>query len=234
MNAFHIKVIAIVCMVASHAGIFLLPQYTVLVAIGNVAFPLFAWLIANGARHSTDMKKYMLRLFAFACISQFPFTLANQLIGSPLFYLNVFFTLFLGLLAIAALLKTLNPSLRISAIAACAVVAQACNADYGAAGVLSIVASYLLFDRIANLAVAQFVILVVLPLVIPIIQDSLQIASANLYFDHPVNAFALLAALGVITLYNKEEGIRLRYFFYAFYPVHYLAISLFKTVFQTA
>jgi TraX protein len=230
MNAFHIKVVAILTMVSSHVGIFLLPEYPILVAIGNVAFPLFAWLIANGARHSTDMRKYALRLFAFACISQVPFWLANTLIGSPPLYLNVFFTLFLGLLAIAAIRKTPSLSLRIAAIAGCAVVAQACNADYGAAGVFSIVASYLLFDRIVYLALAQIVILVVLPLAGVFIRNFFQAPDANLYFDHAVNPLALITALGIIAVYNNREGIKLKYFFYAFYPLHYLAIYIFKTL----
>ena len=229
MNAFHIKILAIASMVASHTGIFLLPQYPILILLGNVAFPLFAWLIANGARHSRDLRHYVLRLFAFACISQGPFWLANTLIGSTPLYLNVFFTLTLGLLAIMAIRGTGNRFLHVLAVAGCAVAAQAANADYGAAGVFSIVASYLLFDRIVHLALALAIILVALPLALPYAQR--YAPGANLYFDHSVDPFALAAALGAIALYNGNEGPKLKYLFYAFYPLHYLAIYLIRIAF---
>ena len=226
MNAFDIKLVAILSMVSSHAGIFLLPQYPILVAIGNVAFPIFAWLIANGARHSRDINRYLLRLVAFAGVSQIPFTLANQLIGSPLLYLNVFFTLSLGLLAIAVARKYANRAFTFAAFAACAIIAQASNTDYGAAGVLSIIAFYLLFDRRLYLALAQFFILVILPLAVPSIRQFGRMPIENPYFDHPVDPIALLAALAVIGVYNNNEGIRMKYFFYAFYPLQYIAIYL--------
>src|SRR5207244_4281126 len=95
-----IKILAIICMIIDHVGLFFFPEYTLFRIVGRIAFPLFAWLIANGAHFTRNIRAYLTRLFALAVISQLPFTLANQQIGAPLLYLNVVFTLSLGLLAI--------------------------------------------------------------------------------------------------------------------------------------
>lgn len=188
-------------------GIFLLPQNPVLVLLGNIAFPLFAWLIANGVRHSRDLRQYALRLFAFACISQVPFWLANTLIGSAPLYLNVFFTLALGLLAILAIRGTPKRFLWVLAVAGCAAAAQAVNADYGAAGVFSIVASYLLFDRLVPLALALAAILVVLPLGLPYAQR--YAPGANLDSRPPRRSVRTRCGAGRHRAVQRERGAQL-------------------------
>lgn len=69
-------------------------------AFGRIAFPIFAFLIVEGVRHTSDRVKYGVNLFVFALISEVPWDL--------LFYgkwftaqkQNVFFTLFLAYMAI--------------------------------------------------------------------------------------------------------------------------------------
>src|SRR5258705_144389 len=106
MNAFQIKVIAIVAMIIDHMGLFFFPQYFIFRIIGRLAFPLFAWLIANGAYHTHNIGKYLQRLYLFALISQIPFLFANRLIDPHFSDLNVLCTLFFGLLAIAFIRRT--------------------------------------------------------------------------------------------------------------------------------
>ena len=43
-----LKIIAMVSMLFDHVGKELLPQYTVLQIIGRLAFPIFAYMIAEG------------------------------------------------------------------------------------------------------------------------------------------------------------------------------------------
>ena len=83
MTVFHLKIIAILTMTIDHVGFFFFPDIEVLRIIGRLSFPLFAWLIANGAYHTKNMHAYLVRLFIFALISQVPFSLAFRLI-SPL------------------------------------------------------------------------------------------------------------------------------------------------------
>src|SRR6266480_5550777 len=135
MNAFQIKIIAIVVMIIDHMGLFFFPQFFFLRLIGRLAFPLFAWLIANGAYHTHDINKYLQRLYFFALISQIPFLLANRLIDPHFAELNVFCTLFLGLCAIVLIQKTSKWVHWLFITIVFGLIAQALQADYDGFGV---------------------------------------------------------------------------------------------------
>ena len=48
MSSFLLKIIAAVTMLIDHAGLMLFPQATWMRAVGRLAFPLFAFCIAEG------------------------------------------------------------------------------------------------------------------------------------------------------------------------------------------
>jgi len=112
MSAFVLKIIALVAMVIDHTGA-AFPDSTPLEfrVIGRLTFPIFVYLLAEGFRYTRDSRKYLLRLFAFALISQ-PFydwavtrTSNTSIVYSPwqvdfFNYTNIFYTLFLGGMAI--------------------------------------------------------------------------------------------------------------------------------------
>ena len=116
--------------------------------IGRLAFPIFCFLLVEGFLHTHDVKKYIGRLFLFGLLSEVPFDMA--FFRTP-FYRgaqNVYWTLALGVLAMALMQKfqdaegTIAWTGRFAALG-CAVVAQLAGTDYGAIGVALIVALYL-------------------------------------------------------------------------------------------
>ena len=73
-----------------------------------MAFPIYAFLIAEGCRHTRNRQRYLVRLGLFALISEIPFDLAFDVIlmGERfpkvdfLRHTNVFYTLFFAVAAI--------------------------------------------------------------------------------------------------------------------------------------
>lgn len=99
MTAFVLKIVAMFSMTCDHLSYLIFGKFSFLNYIGRIAFPIFAFQITEGYVHTSNLKKYFLRLFVFALISQLPFMLFISTYSNA-FHLNVFFTLLLGLLAI--------------------------------------------------------------------------------------------------------------------------------------
>lgn len=95
-----LKIIAIVTMLIDHTAAVLLHNNMIMRAIGRIAFPIFIFLLIEGAIHTKSKLKYALRLSLFALLSEIPFDLAFN--GGAFYfgYQNVFFTLAIGMFMI--------------------------------------------------------------------------------------------------------------------------------------
>lgn len=222
-----LKWIAIFTMLADHIGaclleVFVLNYYgssplagqvdnlyfwasldAVLRRIGRTAFPIFCFLLVEGALHTRNSRKYLLRLLAFAVVSEIPFDLALH--NMPFFWgtQNVFFTLFLGLLVILVFQRYPADAWKgMLALVVLASAAELCGTDYGAVGVAVIVVMYLLRDRFLAAACLSLVLLVLL-------------SRLELY---------CIPAFLAVALYNGKRGRQPKYFFYVFYPAHLLLL----------
>ena len=219
MSAFIIKMIAITAMVIDHIGFFLVPQEMLFRAVGRLAFPLFAWLVANGAKHTKNIDAYLTRLFVFALLSQIPYTLAHRSIGIQTCQLNVFFTLFLGLLSIKFIMAKKNRILTALVVLLCGATAQYIESDYGLMGILSIVFFYMFFDDFKMLMLAQIAVY---------IGVLYSLIALKLY---DLNILTLIQPLALFSLffvynYNKKPGPKAKYLFYVFYPLQFLVFYL--------
>ena len=97
LTSFQLKWIAIFSMAVDHTGALLFPEAMWMRGIGRLAFPIFAFLLAEGYYHTHDVKRYLLRLWLFALISEIPYDLAFQGTLLESGSQNVFFTLGLSL-----------------------------------------------------------------------------------------------------------------------------------------
>ena len=168
--------------------------------IGRPAFPIFCFLLVEGFLHTRNQKKYALRLFLFALISEIPFDLA---IGRGLVvfeWQNVFFTLLIGLLVMMAADHFSGKRwIQILIFLLGLIAGYLLHTDYDYKGVLLIEILYLLrYDR-RNQCIA---------------------GAAACCWELP----APLAFLPVY-FYNGKRGISMKYFFYWFYPVHLLILA---------
>lgn len=75
--------------------------YTLFRTIGRIAFPIFAYQIAIGYSKTSNLMKYVQRLFIFACIAQLPYMFFNKNFSVHPLHFNVIFMLLTGVIIIA-------------------------------------------------------------------------------------------------------------------------------------
>lgn len=71
-----LKIIAMIAMTCDHVGMQIFPRLLWLRMIGRLAMPIYAFLIAEGCRHTRDRKKYLLRLLGMGALCQAVYLLA--------------------------------------------------------------------------------------------------------------------------------------------------------------
>ena len=206
-DSFSLKCVAILCMAADHTGRILFPGEENLIRIGRLAFPIFAFLLAEGFFHTRDRYRYLARLGIFALLSEIPFDLAFfQTVWYPQRQ-NVFFTLFISVALMAVLERSREWPERILEIFIAMWFAEALGADYGFRGVLLVLIFYIGRARPwAGLALA---------------------GAWNFLWQSAVQRFGALAVIP-IGLYNGKKGRSLKYFFYVFYPAHLLLLCMLR------
>jgi hypothetical protein len=225
MNSAQLKALACLIMLIDHVGYVFFPNVLWLRVIGRLAFPLFAYFISEGYRRTRDITDYLGRLILFALIAQLPFMYA---FNTKSLYLNVFFTLSMGLYAIYNYDKNKRLYMVIIIAAAC----QMLNTDYGAYGVLLV----FVFNKYHNDFKAMIKNVILLTIIT-------QLAQAGIAYINTPAAYlsrSLLFTLGIqplclfslifIKLYNGERGAKLKYLFYAFYPVHLIVLGIIRDI----
>ena len=236
LDANMLRGLACVLMLCDHMWATIVPGNMWMTWLGRLAFPIFAFQIAEGFLHTSDFRNYALRLFAFGIVSEIPFDL---LYGSTVFYpfhQNVMFTLLLGLLAIKALddakEKRTPKSVIVGVLAAglCILGGGIAMTDYGAMGVATVVMFYIC--RNFRFAWALQLIFMILFNMVFFAGEYIPLTLAGHTFELQTQGFAVFALIP-IWLYNGKKGISskaLQYGFYAFYPAHMLVLYLLFTL----
>lgn len=227
LNSAALRLLAILFMLLDHLWATVVPGNLWMTCAGRLAFPIFAFQLCEGYRHTGDFRRYCLRLLLFAMLSEIPFNLFYA--GSVLFpfHQNVMFTLLLGLLAIrqADMLRReqgiKRKSLRCLALLAVLAGGVLLFPDYGLRGVMTVLCFFVFREhrlfQLAAMAVLN---------IFTFKGQTIPVSLFGLAYDFPIQGFALLA-LPLIWLYNGEKGPGgkgLRLFWYIFYPLHMLAL----------
>lgn len=222
-----LKIIAVVSMVIDHCAYFLMEHvtliYQVMRCFGRIAFPVFAFLIAEGFANTRSRTRYFLTILGFAVISEVPWFLLNGADGTH----NVMFTLLLGVAALAVFdrLCENGPLCFISIIGLC-FLAWWSGVDYDWRGILMIV----LFFMLRHQTIAPW-----------LSRNSVSFPSQSIIqiiFTFPLMMHygitgSVLASI-VIFLYDGTrghiKGAVAKYSFYAFYPLHVLLLYILRDI----
>ena len=229
-----LRVIAVLLMLSDHIWATYMSLGNWMTYIGRMAFPIFAFQIAEGFVHTSNFKKYALRLLGFAIITEIPFNLFySSRVFNP-YHQNVLFTLLLGLLAIYVLdnlkknFTKKNIGRSLLWIALICVAATLGFVDYGFLGMLTVVMFYVLRD-FPFAWLAQLVGMVLINIVFfEGLVYPVEIFGKT--FELPYQGFAVFSLIP-IWLYGGRKGKSskvMQYGFYAFYPVHMLVLYLIK------
>lgn len=234
-----LHIIAMALMLCDHAWAMLFPAAEWLTCIGRIAFPIFAFMIAEGAAHTHSMRRYILRMLIWAVISEIPF---NLMMGGSVFnpfHQNVMWTFVISLIAIALLEKVkkrfkkrlIKVLLSIPVVLTAALIGTVTIVDYMGAGVLMVLVFYFFPSGKWWGKIGQLVLMYVINVEI----------LGGLYYEVPIfgHTFEIvqqglaLFALIPVWLYNGERGITakpFKYFCYAFYPAHLICLFAIRTI----
>ena len=222
MNSFVLKIIACITMFIDHVGYVIFNSFSWFNYIGRLSFPIFAFQISEGFVHTKNVKKYLLRLFIFAVLSQIPFICFLSTITND-FRLNVIFTLILGLLSIIVYNK--NKLLGIFVTIILGIFANITNCDYSFYGVAITFLFYAFRDK-KFLMAFSFILTTLIHYTIEILmylENGVEILMQVLLFYLPL-AISTSLSIIIILLYNKKNGPNTKYFLYIFYPLHLLIL----------
>ena len=216
LNGNQLKILALIAMTIDHIGCYLYPTHEWMRIVGRLAFPIFAYMIAEGARYTKNRKKYLGMMFGLGVICQIVYYFA---MGSLFQCILITFTFSIVLIyALDYAIQRKNAEgwillglLFIAVFFVIYVLPKLLshtdyNVDYGIWGVLFPVFVYLGGkNKWARLALAA------IPLIF-------------LALSYPKQEYALFA-LVPLALYNGTRGKwKMKYLFYIYYPLHLVVI----------
>ena len=214
-----LKIIAMVAMLLDHVGKVLLPQYQILQIIGRLAFPIFAYMIAEGCYYTKNKIRYFLSIFLLGVGCQTVYLIAEKSL-----YQNILITFSLSIILIFSLenykktkekririlmLFTVITVLLITVMLPVILIDQGFIIDYGICGVLLPVVIFYSPEKSRKLLFSVLVLIVL----------TLDLGGGMQWFS--------LLAIPLLALYNQKRGkYNIKPLFYIFYPAHLVVIYL--------
>ncbi len=205
-----LKLIAMLAMTLDHIGYILFPRIMWLRIVGRLAFPVFAYMIAEGCSHTRNMRRYFGSMALVAVCCQVVSFVATGSIEQSIL---VTFTLAIGLIILAkqalqrrtlfgwlALVCGVVAAFVIAEVVPCVV--DGFSVDYSFIGIILPLCVYLAKGKLAKLAACAV---------------CLCFLSIGVWWGQ---WFALLA-IPLLALYNGQRGQwRMKWLFYFYYPAH--------------
>jgi len=204
-----LKWLAVFTMTLDHANRTLWPFQGWAFAVGRLAFPLFVFLLAyNLTVRRVRARRYLLPLLEFGAVSQLP---VMMVLGRDVLPLNILFTLLLGVAftPIFTYIKRFMPTGWAVFNVVLVWGLLGLFVEYGPVGVLLIPAMQYLLARPSFFSVALVALL---------------LPAANLFVPAALVPFALPLLIWGVTRLRLAPLPRARWVFYAFYPVHLVAL----------
>lgn len=237
MTGTTLKIIALVAMTVDHMFKILFNQYGLITlfgmdvsssyiliqvagVVGRIAFPIFAFSIAEGCKHTRNQTGYLLRLLVVGIISEIPYQLSFNFGQLRFATSNIFFTLLLGAITCmlcSKLMAKYTYWMFIPILVIMIVIAELLGTEYGGAGVIMITIPF-----VTNRKMFRFV--------------AMSAINTYLYFFVANSIWLFIGATvgtGLIICYNDLRGKNIKWLFYVYYPTHLILFYVFSKIFGT-
>lgn len=226
MNRNQIKYFAVIAMLIDHVATAFIAQESLLGMImhfiGRFTAPTMAYFIIEGYHYTRNIKKYALRLSAFAVISWLPFSLFET--GTISLTFGVIYTLFLGLLAVYLLdYKNCPGIIKVFGIV------SICFISFFGDWYLFVPLWCIIFHIFRDKTVHKW-----------IAYSLVGTVYCKLIFESSTSIISGLWCLGIYIvpfviqfIYNGKSGSKRsfhKWFFYIFYPLHLIIILISKNI----
>lgn len=238
MTSCSLHVLAMALMLCDHLWGTFMGNVRLLNDLGRIAYPIFAFMLAEGFRHTSNPKKYLMRLLLWGLVSEIPFNLMTNGVWFYPFHQNVMWTFAIALILMMAMDKIRSKGKLWLSILGCAaltfagfLLGFATFVDYFGFGVLAVFVFYFFDKKTWWCLLGQIVCLYY------IFCEGLGGLCINVeLFGHTfeiVQEGLALLALIPIWLYNGRQGYHekwFKYFCYGFYPGHIAVLYLIARV----
>ena len=216
-NNNQLKIIAMVSMALDHIGLIFFPYIKIWRILGRLAFPIYAYMIAEGCRYTQNRKKYLGTMALMAFVFQLVYLLFMKSVYQGIL---VNFSLSIGaIFAIESFIKNKNSFKRRFALSilciilfiqiVCPVIFKEYGfaIDYGIWGFILPILVYFMPDKYSR-AISVGILLIIMT-----------------WLSGKVIQWFSLLTIPLFLLYNEKRGSKkMKYVFYVFYPLHLVII----------
>lgn len=221
LNRNQLKILALITMTVDHIGMLLFPRVELFRIIGRIAFPIFAYMIAEGCTYTHSRGKYLLQMASLALVCQLVYffamgslymcVLVTFSLSIGLIYAldlgrsrkGIFWAVPLGMLLLVFLLTLVLPRL---------LTGTDYGVDYGFWGVMLPIFAYLGVSK----------------------KDKFALFSAGMILLNRsyggIQWYALLALLPIYFYDGTGGKVKMKYLFYIYYPAHLVALHFISQI----
>jgi len=246
LDAYKLKLIAIIAMFFNHMVIawwVIIPEWLrfPMYAVGGITFPVLAYFVVEGYRHTSSLKRYVLRLLGFGLLAM-PFHIVAISVsfggGHPNAYpwLNIMFTIAASLGVLALYDKIKSRVLFWLLYVVVIVPLSFFLLEWYFIGPTTVLLFYVIKKENVRRVVAPLFAGVMmflgalLPLGLPesMLPEGFTPLVAYPGFPNVMATFAIgcVAAAILLLNYNGQRGKKMKWLFYAFYPLHFVLLAV--------
>ena len=253
-DAYRLKWMAIIAMILNHMAIAwwaIMPMGLKIpfITVGGIVFPIMAYFVAEGYKHTSDFRKYITRILIFAVIAQPAYLVAliipmmssnawdDITIQNALGNLNIMFSIALSLIVLKLYDKIKSRVLFWLLYVLVITPIATLFFEWFFFGTTMVLLYYIIKNEKARrmippifVGLCWFGMIMLMRMVapdgayneniFPLMYNSTYLLLA------PTFALGCIAAIPLLLGYNGERGKRMKWLFYTFYPTHLFLLAV--------